>query len=544
MEDRLTHRAPSTAPDATPVSDPAPPPGPERALVFVGFMGAGKSTAARRVAATRKGGREPQDSDDILERRLGHSIAREFADHGEARFREREEQVVLELLDRAGSADVIALGGGSLQSEPVRNALKAHCVVYLEVDADTAWRRATDAQDTTDRPLARDRDRFDALHAARRSVYEDVADAILPPHDQSPPAGAVSVLEALAAGPGDLSLLWATTASGDYPVLIGPGALAGAPWPLSPSSRRFCVTDEHVETHHLGRLSDLAGAVVIAPGETHKTLHTAERVWRALAAQGVSRSDHLVALGGGVVGDLAGFCAATYQRGIPVVQVPTTLVGQVDSAYGGKTGVDLPEAKNYVGAYHQPAGVIVDTATLHTLPAAELAAGWAEVIKTALIAGGGLWARVESGAGLDERMIRDCARTKLAVVGADERDVGARQVLNLGHTVGHAIETATAYARYRHGEAVGLGLLAALRLSGAEDLRDRVAAMLAKHGLPTRLEGTDAQTVLAATARDKKRTPDGVPYVLLEAPGKPRPGCAVAQADVLAAVVELTTANQ
>ena len=209
----------------------------------------------------------------------------------------------------------------------------------------------------------------------------------------------------------------------------------------------------------------------------------------------MSRADHLVALGGGVVGDLAGFCAATYQRGVEVVQVPTTLLAQVDSAYGGKTGVDLPEAKNYVGAYHLPSAVIADTGTLATLPAEELAAGFAEVVKTALIAGGWLWdavralERIDPG-GIDE-VIFACARTKLEIVAADERDSGRRAVLNLGHTVGHAIEAASGYERYRHGEAVGLGLLAALRLSGADELRDEVRDLLDRHGLPTRLDPGD-----------------------------------------------------
>ena len=239
-------------------------------------------------------------------------------------------------------------------------------------------------------------------------------------------------------------------------------------------------------------------------------------------AAGMTRADHVVALGGGVVGDLAGFCAATYQRGVPVVQVPTTLVAQVDSAYGGKTGVDLPEAKNYVGAYHQPAGVLVDPDTLATLPAAELAAGWVEVLKTALIAGGELWERVAAGGEVDERTILACARTKLAVVAADERDGGRRQVLNLGHTVGHAIETATGYARYRHGEAVGLGLLAALRLSGREDLRAQVRELLLARGLPVTLDGAgiEVEEIVAATARDKKRLGAHVPFVLVRAPGE------------------------
>ena len=184
----------------------------------------------------------------------------------------------------------------------------------------------------------------------------------------------------------------------------------------------------------------------------------------------MTRADHVVALGGGVVGDLAGFCAAIYQRGVPVVRVPTTLLAQVDSSIGGKTGVDLPEAKNYVGAYHLPAGVVTDTGTLASLPGEELAAGFVEVLKTALLAGGDPWERVRALETLDPGamgdIVFDCALHKAEVVAADERDSGRRQSLNLGHTVGHAIEAASGYRRYRHGEAVGLGLLAALRLCG------------------------------------------------------------------------------
>ena len=246
-------------------------------------------------------------------------------------------------------------------------------------------------------------------------------------------------------------------------------------------------------------------------------------MWSALAGLGMTRADHLVALGGGVVGDLAGFCAATYQRGVPVVQVPTSLVAQVDSAYGGKTGIDLAEAKNYVGAFHQPAGVLVDPGTLATLPPAELAAGYAEVLKTALIAGGTLWERIAADAPIDEGVILDCVRCKLAIVATDERDGGRRQVLNLGHTIGHAIETATGYARYRHGEAIGLGLLAALEVSGRGELREQVAALLAAHGLPTRTDGVDPGAVIAASARDKKRTGARVPFVVVDAPGRGAP---------------------
>ena len=249
----------------------------------------------------------------------------------------------------------------------------------------------------------------------------------------------------------------------------------------------------------------------------------------------------VVALGGGVVGDLAGFCAATYQRGVRYVQVPTSLLAQIDSAYGGKTGVDLAEAKNYVGAYHQPSGVIADPDVLGTLPAAELASGYAEVVKTALIAGGELWERIRAGADpAAPEVVADCVRAKLRIVAMDERDAGVRQVLNLGHTVGHAIETATGYARYRHGEAVALGLLAALRLSGQPQLRDEVGDLLAAHGLPTTLGGADPDAVVRATARDKKRVGEGpVPFVLVDRPGAVRPGCAVDERELVAAVQEL-----
>jgi shikimate kinase/3-dehydroquinate synthase len=223
------------------------------------------------------------------------------------------------------------------------------------------------------------------------------------------------------------------------------------------------------------------------------------------------------------------------------VQVPTSLVAQVDSAYGGKTGVDLTEAKNYVGAYHEPSAVITDTDALDSLPPEELAAGYGEVVKTGLIAGGDLWQRIRAGADpSDPDVIVACVRTKLRIVARDYRDGSVRQVLNLGHTVGHAIETVTGYARYRHGEAVGLGLLAALRLSEQGELRDEVRELLAERGLPISIEDTDPDAVVMATARDKKRLGEGpVPFVLLDAPGQPRAGCAVEPRALIAAVREL-----
>ena len=505
--------------------------GQKPALVFIGFMGAGKTTAAREAAAAL--GAEALDTDALLERELGMSIAEFFAAHGEAEFRAREESLAVAVLDRA-EGGAIALGGGSLQSERVRAALARHVTVLLEVDPGTAWGRSGDG----DRPLARDRERFEALYSERLPLYERCADAILPT-GVGVVTRALEALGNLARAPDGTRMLWAHSASGDYPVYAGPLLQSGF-WPLD--GRRFCVTDANVNQLHGAAVEPLAGAVIIEPGERSKTLASAEMVWRSLAHQGMTRDDHLVALGGGVVGDLAGFCAATYQRGVAIVQVPTTLVAQVDSAYGGKTGVDLPEAKNYVGVYHQPAAVLVDPATLLTLPAQELAAGYAEVVKTALIAGGSLWERVRDGAGgaAQPDIVLACARTKLGVVAEDERDAGRRQVLNLGHTVGHAIETATGYGRYRHGEAVALGLLAALRLSGLEELRREVADLLEGHGLPVRMEGVDPEEVVAATARDKKRRgPDPVGFVLVDAPGRLRTGCRVEEDQLSAAVREL-----
>jgi shikimate kinase/3-dehydroquinate synthase len=515
------------------------------AFVLIGFMGAGKSTAAEELAGAL--GVRALDSDRLLVQELGHSVAEEFERNGEEAFRAKEEELVCRLLGDAQEQGVIALGGGSVLSPRVREALEGHVTVLLDVDPETAWERVQAEPEGPSRPLARDAEAFRMLHGERGQLYEDLADAFLAELPLGGVAGTATALRALAGAPQGTRMLWARSASGEYPVLIGRGLLGegrqeslSALWPIDRSSSRpFCVSDESVEPIYGQRLGEFAATVTIPAGERSKTLESAEAVWQGLLAAGMTRGDHVVALGGGVVGDLAGFCAATYQRGVPVVQVPTTLVSQVDSAYGGKTGVDLPDAKNYVGVYHQPAGVIVDPDTLKTLPAQELAAGWVEVLKTALIAGGALWESVSSGAEVDERTILACARTKLAVVASDERDGGARQLLNLGHTVGHAIETATGYGRYRHGEAVGLGLLAALRLSGQPELREQVRALLAGRGLPVTLADVPAEDVVAAVARDKKRMGAEVPFVLVRAPGDVIYGCEVAGEDLRAAVAEL-----
>jgi shikimate kinase / 3-dehydroquinate synthase len=509
-----------------------------RAIALIGFMGAGKS-AAGRVLSDALG--EPlADSDAAIEEDDGHPVAEIFESEGEAGFRAREERVALDVLGRGG---IVALGGGAVESERVREALRDDVAVWCNVDLEVAWERASRNQK---RPLARDRDEFERRFRDRRPLYESVAGAVLPPMAREAASAAAPWLAALRDAPG-VRLAWATSESGQYPAAVGPGAaalLARVGDEAGLPRRWFAVADRAVLADHAGLLPGPEATIETSGGEQSKTIAEAERVLTELTRLGARRDDGVVALGGGVVGDLAGFCAATFQRGIPVAHLPTTLVGQVDSAYGGKTGVDLPEAKNYVGAYHQPVAVLADTRTLETLPAEELAAGYAEVLKTALIAGGALWERVRGldrieGPELDE-IVFACARTKLDVVAADERDAGRRAVLNLGHTVGHAIEAASDYGRYRHGEAVGLGMLAALRLSGAAALRDEVTGLLATQGLPTRLDpAVDVDAILAAVERDKKRTSAGVGFVLLERPGEPRIGQRVDPASVREAVEEL-----
>jgi shikimate kinase/3-dehydroquinate synthase len=536
--------------------DAAPPAAAATKVVLIGFMGAGKSRAA--VIAGRRLGAEVIDTDALLEQRLGEPIASFFDRDGEAAFREREQAVVLELLERPGAA-VLALGGGAITSEQVRARLREHLCLYLEADLDLAWERSRESG----RPLARERASFERLHAERAPLYESAFRAVLPGGrgDQTERALEAALGLADARTPPTVRMAWACTSSppGGYPVYLGVGTLdAAAPlWPAG--GRAFAVADERVRVLHGERLETaltpvgLEQVIAVPPGERHKTLAEAESVLRALARAGMERSDVLVAFGGGVVGDLAGLCAAIYQRGVRAVQVPTTLVAQVDSAYGGKSGVDIPEAKNYVGVFHQPAAVLADPSLLATLPAAELRAGFAEVVKTGLISGGGLWERVRALSPIEHALgdepealaavIEGCVRTKLAVVAEDERELGVRASLNLGHTFAHALEAATGYEGYRHGEAVGVGLLAALRVSEQElgldgVVRAEVEALLERHGLPVRFEGASTDEIMARAALDKKRRGGRARLALLRSPGNVVTGCEVDDASLREAIEE------
>ncbi len=494
-------------------------------IVLVGFMGAGKSSALVELSAH---GLETVDADRLIEAEAGCPISVYFERNGEAEFRELEQRVILAALSAPG-IDAVALGGGAVATPAIADALKSreHTVVWLDVELDTAWRRVR----AGNRPLARNQSDFQALYEFRQPLYDAVADAVLPAVVRRVWDRALGPLRALEGLPEGTRMIWAASAGGEYPVYVGNGLLdsqlfAGAGEVIPGSGDSFVFTDDVVGPLYAKRLGNVKATISIPPGESAKTIAQAEESLRGMAVLGVTRQDRVLALGGGVVGDLAGFCAATYQRGIPVVQVPTTLVAQVDSAYGGKTGVDLPEGKNYVGAFHLPSAVITDVDTLATLSRAELTAGMAEVVKTALLAGGDLWQQVLN---LRPReilsrsdLIYACARYKCGIVAADERDSGVRAVLNLGHTVGHAIESATGYERYRHGEAVALGLLAALRLSDAPELRESVSRWCELHGLPVRLDpGVAVNDVIEAIQFDKKKTSRGVGFVLLTKPGEP-----------------------
>ena len=340
-------------------------------------------------------------------------------------------------------------------------------------------------------------------------------------------------------------------ASRTYPIVVGRDVLDE----LGPSVRRLrgegqtvVVCDDNVAPLYLERVRrSLAGAglsatqVVLPAGEHEKTLARAEELYGVFYDRGVRRSDTVVALGGGVVGDLTGFAAATFQRGVGFVQVPTTLLAQVDASVGGKVAVDFRAGKNYVGTFYQPSLVLADLRTLETLPERELRCGAAEAAKHGLLAGSDVLRRMQqlaraplAASAVTQELVAGSITYKASVVERDEREAGLRAVLNFGHTIGHAIEAATRFRRFSHGEAVGLGVHAALRLSGElcglpEADEQAAHQLLDDLGLPPRLTGVRASEVCELVGRDKKAGKDGVGYVLLRRPGFPVIGVRVPQ---------------
>jgi 3-dehydroquinate synthetase len=427
----------------------------DKHLALIGFMGAGKSTLGRELA--RLTARPFVDTDEEIEKRFG-PIGKLF-ERGEPEFRRMEEQVVAEAL--AGSPIVIALGGGAVLSETTRERLsRSAFVAWVQVDVETAWARVGGSG----RPLARDREQFGRLHDERVGVYDELAE------------GHCEDVESILLS--SLGIAFANRVPYDNVALVADERVLGLHEPelLRPA----------VSTHP------------IPPGEEAKTMAVVERLWDELR---IGRDGRMVAFGGGSTTDVAGFAAATYLRGVRWVAVPTTLVGMVDAAIGGKTGINTAAGKNLAGAFHFPEQVIVNPSFLETLPAEERRAGMAEVVKTGLLAGTELWERPE------EEMIRACAAFKAAVVVSDpyERE-GRRAILNLGHTFAHALEAGSGFT-LRHGDAVALGLLAALKLSGKSI--DVVEEVLAPE--PVRV---DRERAWEALLRDKKAK-DGEPRLVL-----------------------------
>ena len=449
----------------------------DRHLALIGFMGAGKTTIAPEVA--ERLGRRSVESDRTIEGRVQLRIGEFFARRGETEFRVVEAALLRDLLD-SGEPAVLDLGGGVLKTPTAREAL-AHgaFTVALDVDADAAWTRVRGS----DRPLAADEAAFRRLHGERAPQYTAAADAVVRSGDVD---GVLLAAAGVHHEPGSLDRL-GELVPGDGPVgLVADEHVLG----LYGDRARSALGDRLASTHPLPR------------GEAAKRLHEVERLWHELT---LDRDGTVVALGGGTTTDVAGFAAATYLRGIAWVAVPTTLVGQVDAAIGGKTGVDTADGKNLAGAFHWPARVIVDDTLLRTLPEQERRNGEAERLKTELLASHPLDAR-------------GAAAYKSALCLRDPHDRGVRRWLNLGHTFGHALEAASGF-ELAHGEAVALGLLAALRLSG----RDTAPVEAA---LDPRPVAVDRDRAWSALQRDKKRAGGAINLVLLGPDGptvEPRP---------------------
>jgi 3-dehydroquinate synthase len=356
-----------------------------------------------------------------------------------------------------------------------------------------------------------------------------------------------------------MSTLVVGLAGRSYPIHIGAGVLANAGELLAPLGigRAVIVSNPVVARFHLDALASSLRAhrvpfevELVEDGETHKDLRTLEDLLSRLLARNVERSTTLIALGGGVTGDLAGFAAAIYQRGIPFVQVPTTLLAQVDSSVGGKTGVNHPLGKNMIGAFYQPRAVLIDTDCLRTLPDREYRAGLAEVIKYGAIRDVGFFAWLEANfdpllareSDAVAHAIRESCRNKAEVVEADERESGLRAILNFGHTFAHAIEAATGYGEWLHGEAVGTGMLLAARLSErvsglpADDSR-RLQALVARAKLPAKPPPIAIARWLELMQRDKKSVAGAIRFVLLETLGRASAG-RVAPRETLAEILE------
>lgn len=518
-------------------------------LYLVGNMGSGKSVVGRAVA--ERLALPFYDLDALIEQRTGTTVSQIFERAGEAAFREYEQAALAEVSQSAPG--VVATGGGIVLREANRERMRqTGWVIYLKASPETLWRRL---KHSTHRPLLRTaspRQTLEQIMQAREPLYQE-ADWILEVDSLTPEQAAEQVIRAYQPTPSaPLTVRVLPDQPREYEVRLAAGLHAQAARLIL---ERVCPTRVVIFTHPVlhskaqSLQSDLESLGVpthiltLRSGERIKSLYTAAIQYKQMLILGMDRSGLVVILGGGVLGDLGGFIAATYMRGIPYVQIPTTLLAQVDSSVGGKVAVDLPQGKNLVGAFHQPALVLIDPALLRSLPARQWRNGFAEMLKYGIALHRGLWRRLQTmlaqgiltPRGVQKAAeewllpIAQCVRLKAEIVSEDERDTtGKRALLNFGHTVGHAIETALGYQRWLHGEAIAVGMVVEAELGHllgitprevVEELRDTVA----QAGLPLHLPpAVSVETLLDAMRYDKKRVGDSLSVVVLETVGKAR----------------------
>lgn len=511
-------------------------PGDLRNLVLTGFMGTGKTAVGGEVA--QRLGRRFVDMDAEIEARSGRSIPRIFAEDGEATFRRIEAALCRELGAQNGL--VVATGGGALVDPDNRASLARNgTLVCLTCKVDEILRRV-DAHRSSDRPLlnvADPRAEIQHLMEERREAY-----ASIPWQIDTTELSVAEIAERVIRFASTTTLL-VRHPSGEYPIHIGHGLLAHIGGALGATgategSRVAVVSNPTVAPLYESQVRaalQSAGfqalSCSIPDGEQHKTLATVTTLYEQFLAAKMDRSATVLSLGGGVTGDIAGFAAATFMRGIHFVQIPTTILAMADASVGGKTGVDLPQGKNLVGAFKQPELVIMDPVTLTTLPPGEIRSGMAEVIKHGIIADPDLFAELEAGTGdlsswwggAGANWLARTLRVKIDVVEQDPFERGRRAVLNLGHTVGHGLERVSGFA-LRHGEAVGIGMVAAARIAaqmGRADpsLADRIADALTSWNLPVRCPPFDVEKIWEAMEHDKKRRGRSLRWVLPRAIG-------------------------
>jgi shikimate kinase/3-dehydroquinate synthase len=501
-------------------------------VILTGFMGTGKTTVGEQVA--RRMGRSFVDMDSEIEARAGKPVFRIFAEDGEAAFRQMEAALCEQLSEQRGL--VIATGGGALIDPANRTLMmKSGTVVCLSCDADEILRRVGD---NADRPLLNVVDpqaEIKRLLQARREAY-----AAIPWQIDTTVLSLDQVISQIIQA-ANTTVLPVQYPTGRYRIYIGEGALAHVggmmrATGLPEGSRVAIVSNPVVAPLYGGQIETSlcqAGlrpfSCMIPDGEQHKTLSTVASLYDQFLDGKLDRSGTVLSLGGGVTGDIAGFAASSYMRGARFVQVPTTLLAMVDASVGGKTGVDLPQGKNLVGAFKQPELVVIDPTVLETLPSEEVRSGMAEVIKHGVISDLALFEELEdgvrdSGLGIQSSQIARALKVKIDVVEKDPFERGRRAVLNLGHTVGHGLERLSGFG-LRHGEAVSIGMVAAARTAvtlerAAPSLADRIEAALSAWGLPVRCPPFDADAIWDAMAHDKKRQGRALRWVLPYAIGE------------------------